>query len=235
MLVAAVTFFLMGSVTSPHNQRDGDHDRRVERRVPSPLLRVPRVECRFRVRNTSLVGLPALEPESPSNYVTWTKAALANDSHDCHVIMMLRWSEVLNYREEPVPYASIAYQKTFQGPLSESVRRDGFASIGHEGIDSGSSEGLLLTHWHLLELENHAGPMLQTLRVNVRCARGGELPTRGDGASDKLQRRLHWQVANAMSFTHDASWPRHRRVDPGHRGRYGSYRVVGVAAVADGL
>jgi hypothetical protein len=36
MLVAAVTFFLMGSVTSSHNQRDGD--RRVERRVPSPLL-----------------------------------------------------------------------------------------------------------------------------------------------------------------------------------------------------
>jgi hypothetical protein len=58
-----------------------------------------------------LVGLPALE--SPSNYVTWTKAALVNDSHG-HV--MLHWSEVLNYREEPVPYAYIAYQKTFQGP-----------------------------------------------------------------------------------------------------------------------
>jgi hypothetical protein len=146
---------------------------------------------------------------------------------------MLHWSEVLNYREEPAPYAYIAYQKIFQGPLS--VRRDGFASIGHEGIDSGSSEGLLLTH--LLELENHAGPMLQTLRVNVRCARGGELRTRGDGASGKLQRRL--QVASAMSFTHDASWLQvgHRRVDPGQRGRYGSHRYVGAAAVpvADGL
>jgi hypothetical protein len=107
-----------------------------------------------------LVGLPALK--SPNNYVTWTKAALVNDSH-----VMLHWSEVLNFLEEPVPYAYIAYQG--------ALRRDGFASVGHEGIDSGSSEGMLLTH--LLELENHDSPMLRTLRVNVKCARGGELRT----------------------------------------------------------
>jgi len=107
-----------------------------------------------------LVGLPALK--SPNNYVTWTKAALVNDSH-----VMLHWSEVLNFLEEPVPYAYIAYQG--------ALRRDGFASIGHEGIDSGSSEGMLLTH--LLELPDSDSPMLRTLRVNVKCARGGELRT----------------------------------------------------------
>ena len=105
-----------------------------------------------------LVGLPAVQ--SPNNYVTWTKSALVNDTH-----AMLYWTETLG---EAVPYANVPHQGV--------LRRDGFASVGQDCVDSGHSTGLLLTH--LLELRHiRTSRATLQLRVNVKCVRGGELRT----------------------------------------------------------